>query len=117
LKILFDQNAPRPLARYLTNHVVTCAAELGWEQLTNGDLLKGAEETGFDVLAWSSCLPVAGRSCGRVFLSSYRLWIGRARKLLQADRAAAEALRISETIASEARPFREGQRFQWFCVW
>ncbi len=50
MKILFDQNAPRPLARFLTKHVVTRSAELGWEELRNGDLLSAAEQNGFDVM-------------------------------------------------------------------
>jgi hypothetical protein len=47
LKVLFDQNAPRPLARFLTKHVVIRAAELGWEELKNGDLIRSAESAGF----------------------------------------------------------------------
>jgi argininosuccinate synthase len=31
-------------------HQVTEARELGWEKLTNGELLKAAESAGFDVL-------------------------------------------------------------------
>ena len=50
MKILFDQNAPRSLARFLTKHSVTRSAELGWEQLKNGDLLTAAEEHGFDAM-------------------------------------------------------------------
>jgi predicted nuclease of predicted toxin-antitoxin system len=50
LKVLFDQNAPRPLARFLTKHVVTRSAELGWEALKNGELLKAAEAEGFDLI-------------------------------------------------------------------
>ena len=49
MKILFDQNAPRPLARFLVTHQVIRAAELGWSELQNGDLLRAAEEAGFDV--------------------------------------------------------------------
>jgi hypothetical protein len=50
LKVLFDQNAPRPLARFLTKHVVTRSAELGWEELRNGDLLAASEQHGFEVM-------------------------------------------------------------------
>jgi hypothetical protein len=50
LKVLFDQNAPRPLTRFLANHQVIRAAELDWSELKNGDLLRAAEEAGFDVL-------------------------------------------------------------------
>ncbi len=37
------------MRRYLTNHIVQTAAELGWERLSNGVLLSAAEEAGFDV--------------------------------------------------------------------
>jgi hypothetical protein len=50
VKVLFDQNAPRPLSRYLTEHSVTRAVELGWEELANGELIRSAEAVGFQVL-------------------------------------------------------------------
>jgi hypothetical protein len=50
VKILFDQNAPRPLSHYLTGHLIVRAAELGWEQLSNGELIASAESQGFDVM-------------------------------------------------------------------
>jgi hypothetical protein len=50
LKVLLDQNVPRPLARYLVAHEVKRAAELGWAELKNGALLTAAETAGFDVL-------------------------------------------------------------------
>jgi hypothetical protein len=50
LRILFDQNVPRALASYLTEHEVVRSAELGWEELRNGELLLKAEEAVFDTL-------------------------------------------------------------------
>jgi hypothetical protein len=50
VKVLFDQNAPRPLSRFLVNHVVTRAAELGWDELANGELIRAAETHGFEVI-------------------------------------------------------------------
>jgi hypothetical protein len=50
LKILLDQNVPRPLARLLSGHDVKRAAELGWAELKNGMLLTAGENAGFDVL-------------------------------------------------------------------
>lgn len=50
LKVLFDQNVPRPLARFLGVHDVRRAAELGWSGLKNGVLLSAAGTAGFDVL-------------------------------------------------------------------
>lgn len=50
MKVLFDQNVPRPLARFLSRHKVTRVAELSWQELTNGDLIAAAEAKDFDLL-------------------------------------------------------------------
>ena len=50
MKIIFDQNVPRALARNLGPHQVTRSAEKGWQELKNGDLLAAAEAAGFDLL-------------------------------------------------------------------
>lgn len=50
MRILFDQNAPFKLARYLEGHEITRALDLGWDRLVNGELLTAAEEAGFDLL-------------------------------------------------------------------
>ncbi len=49
-RILFDVNVPRPLARFLAGHNVELADQLGWRDLTNGELLSAAEQAGFDLL-------------------------------------------------------------------
>jgi hypothetical protein len=48
--ILFDQAVPVPMRSHLKGHLVRTAAQQGWSQLKNGDLLKVAEDAGFDVL-------------------------------------------------------------------
>jgi hypothetical protein len=48
--ILFDQGAPRGLARALSDHTVITAKEKGWDRLNNGALLQAAEEAAFDLL-------------------------------------------------------------------
>ena len=50
MKILFDENTPRPLKRHLPNHTVSTTQEMGWAHIENGDLLDLAEGAGFDVL-------------------------------------------------------------------
>ena len=50
MKVLFDQGTPAPLRTYLTSHQVSTAYELGWQTLTNGDLLQEAESNGFEVM-------------------------------------------------------------------
>ena len=49
MRILFDQGTPVPRKEQLAGHKVQTAFELGWSQLTNGDLLAAAENR-FDVL-------------------------------------------------------------------
>jgi len=46
---LFDQNTPAPLRISLSGHDVETAHELGWSELTNGDLLSAAENAGFEI--------------------------------------------------------------------
>jgi len=48
--ILFDHGTPWGLARNLTGHTVVPAKQMGWDQLSNGDLLKVAEAALFDLL-------------------------------------------------------------------
>jgi hypothetical protein len=48
--ILFDHGTPRSIARWLQDHTVVEAIERGWDRLSNGALLRAAEEAGFDVL-------------------------------------------------------------------
>lgn len=48
--ILFDHGTPAPLASFLPEHTIRKAKDLGWDTLTNGELLKAAEEVGFEIL-------------------------------------------------------------------
>ena len=48
MKVLFDVNMPRPLRREFPGHEVVTAQALGWGELVNGELLKAAEEAGFE---------------------------------------------------------------------
>ena len=47
--ILFDHGTPRGLARALPEHAVVTAKAKGWDRLTNGALLKSAEEAPIDL--------------------------------------------------------------------
>ncbi|HEY4951777.1 MAG TPA: hypothetical protein VII71_00135 [Verrucomicrobiae bacterium] len=49
MKIVFDQGTPAPLRRALSNHTVVTAFEKGWANLSNGNLLREAENE-FDLL-------------------------------------------------------------------
>ena len=48
--VLFDQSTPVPIRPFLKGHTVETAWQRGWDKLRNGDLLKAAEEAGFEVL-------------------------------------------------------------------
>jgi hypothetical protein len=48
--ILFDHGVPRGLAGALRSHAIITAHEKGWDTLTNGALLKTAEEARVELL-------------------------------------------------------------------
>lgn len=48
--VLFDQGTPVPIRSFLKEHTVQTTAQRGWDKLKNGELLKAAEDAGFDVL-------------------------------------------------------------------
>jgi hypothetical protein len=50
MRILFDHGTPSGIAKSLLGHEVTEAIERGWDRISNGTLLKLAEEAGFDLL-------------------------------------------------------------------
>jgi signal recognition particle subunit SEC65 len=75
--ILFDHGTPRGIARVLQGNTVKEARAQGWDTLSNGELLKAAEEAGFDVLLTTDTnLPrqqnLEGRKLAIVILSKNR---------------------------------------------
>ena len=50
MRILFDQGVPRGLVAALYGHEVTEARALKWERISNGELLKLAENAGFELM-------------------------------------------------------------------
>jgi len=48
--VLFDHGTPKGLIRLLPAHTVHTAQARGWDTLSNGALLKTAEEAGFEVI-------------------------------------------------------------------
>ena len=51
MRVLFDNDTPRPVARVLApRHSVTEARAEGWDRLSNGELLTAAEAAGYEVL-------------------------------------------------------------------
>ena len=49
MRILFDQGTPRPLRQHLRGHSVDVPYEMGWSELTNGELLTRADNAGYDL--------------------------------------------------------------------
>lgn len=50
MRVLFDQGTPLPLRTHLTTHDVESAFDRGWSRLSNGELIREAENAGFDVM-------------------------------------------------------------------
>jgi hypothetical protein len=44
MKVVFDKCVPRPLRGQLPGHEILTAAEMGWGELENGNLIRAAEE-------------------------------------------------------------------------
>lgn len=54
MRILFDKNVPVGVRRFLVGHEVRTFVDTQWNpRLENGELLKAAEEAGFDVMVTS----------------------------------------------------------------
>jgi hypothetical protein len=50
VRVLLDESVPRKLARELVGHEVRTVAQLGWSGTKNGELLRGAGASGYQVL-------------------------------------------------------------------
>jgi hypothetical protein len=77
--IPFDQGAPRGVARVLRGHKVITAQALGWDRLTNGDLLNVAEEAAVDLLFTTDQKiryqqNLAGRNIALIVLTGTSKW-------------------------------------------
>ena len=54
MRIVFDKNVPVGVRRFLPEHQVRTFVEMQWHpQMENGELLKAAEASGFDVMVTS----------------------------------------------------------------
>jgi hypothetical protein len=96
--ILFDHGTPRGLARELPGHIVKVALEMGWDQLSNGDLLAAAEQAGFELLLTTDQRirhqqNLSGRRIAILVLSGTTKW----------SRVRLNCVRIAEAVAA-ARP-------------
>ena len=99
MRVLFDQSAPRPLRVHLPKHSIDTAAELGWSQLGNGELLARAEGEAYDFLITADQnmqdqQNLTGRQLAIVVPGSNR-W-PRVRQRIDAVRAAVEQIQPGE---------------------
>ena len=77
MRILLDQGTPVAICDWLPGHFIRTAYMQGWSTLTNGELLRAAEEASFDVLLTTDMnLPhqqnLAGRRLAVVILTRNR---------------------------------------------
>jgi hypothetical protein len=77
MRVLFDQGTPVAISDPLLNHSVRTAHAEGWSTLTNGELLRVAEQAGFEVLLTTdTSLPhqqnMRGRTLAVVILTKNR---------------------------------------------
>lgn len=49
-RVLFDKNVPYPLRRHLGDYQVQTAEDEGWGELSNGELIRCAEEAGYEIM-------------------------------------------------------------------
>jgi hypothetical protein len=49
VRVLLDEDLPHKLRLAIPNHDVSTVAHLGWKGLKNGELLRAAEDAGFEV--------------------------------------------------------------------
>ena len=50
MRVLLDENVPVELADLLQDHEVVHVKDLGWKGISNGELLRRADEAHFDAL-------------------------------------------------------------------
>ena len=78
MRILLDEDTPRPVRRILTGHDVRTVPEMGWNGYTNGQLLSEAERAGFEALITGDrSLPFQQNLTGRniaVIIFSTNAW-------------------------------------------
>ncbi len=108
MRILFDQGVPRGLKASLRVHEVTEARKLGWERISNGDLLSLAEGANFELLLTTDKnlryqQNFSGRKVSIVVLGNSPWWL--VRKHLDAIIAAVDSA-TPGSYAEVAIPFK-----------
>ncbi len=75
MRVLLDENIPHGLRNLMPEHEVVTVTYLNWTGMKNGQLLKAAEDAGFDVMITSDhSIPyqqnMAGRKLAMLMLST-----------------------------------------------
>jgi hypothetical protein len=116
LRIVFDKNVPVGVRRFLSEHEVRTFVEMQWHpQLENGELLRVAEASGFDVMVTSDQnirhqQNLTGRKLALVVLGS-NIWpVVRDHGAAIAAKVAAAAPGSYEFIEMPLPPKRRGSR-------
>jgi len=63
--VLLDHNLPHKLRTSLGKHDIVTASYMGWGKLKNGELLRAAEDDGFDVFVTGDRTLVDEQNLGR----------------------------------------------------
>jgi predicted nuclease of predicted toxin-antitoxin system len=113
MRILLDENIPRPLRGILTGHDVRTVPEMGWAAYTNGRLLNEAEAAGFDAIITSDRnflgrQNLAGRNIAVILLSA-NIWPVIRTQPQTVQRAVANASPGTVTRATFRRAPRPGR--------
>ena len=110
MRILLDEDTPRPVRRILTGHDVRTVPEMGWNGYTNGQLLSEAERAGFEALITGDrSLPFQQNLAGRniaVIIFSTNAWPIIRTQPQTVQRAVANASPGAFTFATFRRPRR-----------
>jgi hypothetical protein len=114
-RTLFDQNVPRALGSLLPSYAICTAAEQGWGELQNGDLLKAAEAAGFSLMV--TCdqniqyqQNLGARSIALVVLSTNH-WATRRRHASRIAEASISLTRLATPLSTaDCRPWCAGHR-------
>jgi hypothetical protein len=110
MRILLDENIPRPLRGILTGHDVRTVPEMGWAGYLNGRLLDEAEKAGFEAFItgdqnFAFQQNLAGRNIAVIIFSTNAWPVIRAQPQT-ARRAVANATPRTFTRATFRRPRR-----------
>lgn len=93
MRVVLDENVPVELADELPDHEVVHVKDLGWKGIGNGELLRRADEAGFEALiTGDSHLPdqqnLAGFDVAVIQLRPPRLVMDQVRTMIPAIEAA-----------------------------